>query len=549
MIALIERLVASGYAYAVDGDVYFEVRRFPAYGKLSGKNLDELLAGARVEVDERKRDPRDFALWKRAKPGEPAWESPWGPGRPGWHIECSAMAMQLPRRDVRHPRRRRGPDLPAPRVRDRPDRGRHRQAVRALLGAQRHGQHGRARRCRSRSATRSTIRELVKRHDPDALRLWLLGTHYRNPLECVGGAAGRGQRARARAAVAARSTTRASTARDGRRRRGRRCRPSVAAFRAALPRRDGRRLQHARRRSASLFDSSRARSTRATEAPARPRAFVAGVDASSRPWLARPRACSGPPARRAGRAGARRRPARRRRAREARARPRLQARRRAARRRSRGSASTVEDTPTGHRLGVEGLPKERGERGPRLRAATPCSRCSGAAAGGPTRSRCWPGARGPLGRGRRAGAPRRRQGVVPHARPAHGDGGVRSSTRAWWRGSPPPSTPTWRTSSRSPASAGEPPFFLALDQVQDPRNFGALLRTAEAFGVHGVIVPKHHAGRAHRRRGPDGHGGGRARRRGPRDQPGLGARKAQEIRYLGLWCGRRRRGRRPGGAT
>ena len=94
MIALIERLVARGYAYPVDGDVYFEVRRFPAYGKLSGKNLDELQAGARVEVDERKRDPRDFVLWKGVKPGEPSWPSPWGPGRPGWHIECSAMASR-----------------------------------------------------------------------------------------------------------------------------------------------------------------------------------------------------------------------------------------------------------------------------------------------------------------------------------------------------------------------------------------------------------------------------------------------------------------------
>ncbi len=94
MIALIERLVARGFAYVVDGDVYFEVRRFPPYGRLSGKNLDELLAGARVEVDERKRDPHDFALWKSAKPGEPSWESPWGPGRPGWHIECSAMSME-----------------------------------------------------------------------------------------------------------------------------------------------------------------------------------------------------------------------------------------------------------------------------------------------------------------------------------------------------------------------------------------------------------------------------------------------------------------------
>jgi len=94
MIALAEGLVASGKAYVADGDVYFAVRCFPGYGKLSGKRMDELLAGARVEVGERKRDPLDFALWKASKPGEPAWDSPWGPGRPGWHIECSAMAMK-----------------------------------------------------------------------------------------------------------------------------------------------------------------------------------------------------------------------------------------------------------------------------------------------------------------------------------------------------------------------------------------------------------------------------------------------------------------------
>src|SRR5438552_7383820 len=94
MLELIERLLKRGLAYVLEGDVYFEVRRFPTYGKLSGKNLDELEAGARVDVDERKRDPLDFALWKAAKPGEPAWPSPWGPGRPGWHIECSAMAAR-----------------------------------------------------------------------------------------------------------------------------------------------------------------------------------------------------------------------------------------------------------------------------------------------------------------------------------------------------------------------------------------------------------------------------------------------------------------------
>jgi len=94
MVSLIERLVRNGVAYAVDGDVYYEVRRFPAYGRLSGRDLDDLRAGARVDVDERKRDPLDFALWKASKPGEPSWPSPWGAGRPGWHIECSAMSME-----------------------------------------------------------------------------------------------------------------------------------------------------------------------------------------------------------------------------------------------------------------------------------------------------------------------------------------------------------------------------------------------------------------------------------------------------------------------
>jgi cysteinyl-tRNA synthetase len=94
IIGLVQRLVAAEKAYVAGGDVYYSVRGFGGYGKLSGKNTEELLAGARVEVDERKRDPLDFALWKASKPGEPAWESPWGPGRPGWHIECSAMAMK-----------------------------------------------------------------------------------------------------------------------------------------------------------------------------------------------------------------------------------------------------------------------------------------------------------------------------------------------------------------------------------------------------------------------------------------------------------------------
>jgi cysteinyl-tRNA synthetase len=182
MVALIERLVAGGYAYVVDGDVYFEVRRFPAYGKLSGKNLDELMVGARVDVDERKRDPRDFALWKSAKPDEPAWPSPWGPGRPGWHIECSAMAMRYlgPSFDIHGG----GEDLIFP----------HHECEIAQAEAVTHEPFarywvhngfvnmGRDKMSKSLGNT-LTIRDIVKRHDPQALRLWILGTHYRHLLE------------------------------------------------------------------------------------------------------------------------------------------------------------------------------------------------------------------------------------------------------------------------------------------------------------------------------------------------------------------------------
>src|SRR5207253_8844857 len=94
MIAMIGELVAKGLAYPADGDVYFAVGAFPGYGKLSKRKLDELQAGAGVQVDERQHDALDSARWNAAKPGEPFWESPWGPGRPGWHLECSAMATK-----------------------------------------------------------------------------------------------------------------------------------------------------------------------------------------------------------------------------------------------------------------------------------------------------------------------------------------------------------------------------------------------------------------------------------------------------------------------
>ncbi len=95
IVEFVKGLVDKGYAYAVDGDVYFRTKKFEAYGQLVGQNLDDLQAGARINVDERKEDPMDFAVWKAQKPGEPAWESPWGLGRPGWHIECSCMAKKL----------------------------------------------------------------------------------------------------------------------------------------------------------------------------------------------------------------------------------------------------------------------------------------------------------------------------------------------------------------------------------------------------------------------------------------------------------------------
>jgi cysteinyl-tRNA synthetase len=182
MIALLERLVAKGAAYVVDGDLYFDVRRFPEYGKLSRRNLDDLVAGARVEIDERKRDPRDFALWKSSKPGEPSWPSPWGSGRPGWHIECSAMAMKYLGEsfDVHGG----GEDLIFP----------HHECEiaqsEAVTGVRfsRYWLHNGMVNLGSEKMSKSlgnvlTIKEIVKRHPADALRLWLLNTHYRHPIE------------------------------------------------------------------------------------------------------------------------------------------------------------------------------------------------------------------------------------------------------------------------------------------------------------------------------------------------------------------------------
>ncbi len=182
MLALIERLLARGLAYVVDGDVYFRVRAYPGYGRLSQRSLDDLRAGARVEVDERKADPLDFALWKRAKPGEPAWESPWGPGRPGWHIECSAMAMHyLGESFDLHGA---GEDLIFPH---------HENEIAQSEGATgkpfaRLWVHNGFVRLQQEKMSKSvgnvfTIRDLLGKFSADALKLFLLGTHYRSPID------------------------------------------------------------------------------------------------------------------------------------------------------------------------------------------------------------------------------------------------------------------------------------------------------------------------------------------------------------------------------
>ena len=144
ILTQIRQLVEKGYAYATDdGSVYFSVGQFPEYGKLSGQKLEALKPGARLELDARKRAPEDFVIWKATTPGEPSWESPWGPGRPGWHIEDTAMIFRLARGAVRPPRRGGRPHLPAPRGRGRPRRsGERESAVRELLDARRAPAHG-----------------------------------------------------------------------------------------------------------------------------------------------------------------------------------------------------------------------------------------------------------------------------------------------------------------------------------------------------------------------------------------------------------------------
>jgi len=183
MIALIGRLVDRGHAYAAGGDVYFSVRSLPAYGKLSGRNVDELLAGARIEPGEAKRDPLDFALWKGSKPGEPTWDSPWGPGRPGWHIECSAMATS--RLGFGFDIHGGGLDLLFPHHENEIAQS---EAAEGAVPFARYWLHNGMVNLRGEKMSKSEgnivgLLDLLDAYRPEAVRLFYLRAHYRQPIE------------------------------------------------------------------------------------------------------------------------------------------------------------------------------------------------------------------------------------------------------------------------------------------------------------------------------------------------------------------------------
>lgn len=182
MLDIIGLLERNGLAYAADdGDVNFAVRKFPGYGKLSGKSLDDLRAGERVAVADAKRDPLDFVLWKHARPGEPQWASPWGPGRPGWHIECSAMASHTLGRsfDIHGG----GPDLIFPHHENEiaQSEGAFAQPFANLwmhCGALRVGDE----KMSKSLGNFKTIRDALRDHDPEVLRFFLIRPHYRHQI-------------------------------------------------------------------------------------------------------------------------------------------------------------------------------------------------------------------------------------------------------------------------------------------------------------------------------------------------------------------------------
>ena len=181
IIDFVKVLVDKGYAYEVDGDVYFSTKKFVGYGKLSGQNLEDLQAGARISVDERKKDPMDFAVWKSKKPGEPAWDSPWGPGRPGWHIECSSMAYNLLGETIDiHAG---ATDLIFPHHENEIAQSESRTGKPFA----KYWMHAAFVNVDNRKMSKSlnnffTAREILKEYDPDIIRLFMLSSHYRTQI-------------------------------------------------------------------------------------------------------------------------------------------------------------------------------------------------------------------------------------------------------------------------------------------------------------------------------------------------------------------------------
>src|SRR5579883_959056 len=182
MLAMIGGLIEKGYAYPSGGDVYFDVTRDEDYGKLCNRDPEQMEAGARIEVSDRKRNPGDFALWKGAKPGEPAWDSPWGPGRPGWHIECSAMSMKYLGKtlDIHGG----GLDLQFPHHENELAQSE------SYTGAPfaRYWMHNGLMKMGHAKMAGSVgnvinVGDLLKSHQPETVRFLLLNTHYRSPIE------------------------------------------------------------------------------------------------------------------------------------------------------------------------------------------------------------------------------------------------------------------------------------------------------------------------------------------------------------------------------
>ena len=203
IIEMVSTLIEKGYAYQADGDVYFSVHRKPDYGKLSGREIDSMMAGARVEPGEHKTHPADFALWKGAKPGEPAWDSPWGPGRPGWHIECSAMSVRYlgPQLDIHGG----GQDLIFPHHENEIAQTEAYSGVQPFV---RYWVHNGWLFLDEEKMSKSlgniiTIRQGIDSYGADGLRLFVLTSHYRSPLTYSEEGLGAGKQGAERLRIAA----------------------------------------------------------------------------------------------------------------------------------------------------------------------------------------------------------------------------------------------------------------------------------------------------------------------------------------------------------